>query len=53
MADTPAGELPAETATWCASLVDEELLAAIMNYYAEDCRLYDLTAVQPAGSVPV
>jgi hypothetical protein len=46
-ADTPAGELAGAPLGWRAGLVDEELRVLIMDYYAEDCRLYDLTASGP------
>ena len=51
LADIPAGELTAEPETWHMKLVDEELQSAIMNYYQEDCRLYDQIPLETAAEL--
>jgi hypothetical protein len=43
-ADTPAGELPADPATWRDQLVDDALYARIRGYYAWDFKLYNRSA---------
>ena len=40
-ADTVACDLPADPREWRDQLIDHELLQQIMDYYHEDCRLYD------------
>ncbi|MCP5204725.1 MAG: sulfotransferase family 2 domain-containing protein [Pseudomonadales bacterium] len=43
-ADTPAGQLPADSTSWLAELVDAPLYRQIQAYYPRDFTLYNRTA---------
>jgi hypothetical protein len=51
-ADTPAGELPADTSLWLGELVDAALYQVIRAYYPGDFKLYNRTADNTLEEVP-